>query len=300
MRRAIQPGPSAAVLFLAGVIGPLCGCVEFNVECTPDLRDPEGLAGYLGSSGSAPVSLLKVDVRTQDHPLGQLLAEAYAHAFDDIAPNRDLPRIGVENSGAIRSECRETLSPGPVRRKVLRPIVPFDNQIFGVAVSHAQLKAILEHSVAGFTPVNTPPNRSPPGSFLQLWGLAVVVDCSRQGEELDADGSLKTAGQRVRRARLMRRDDPATEDCVVDFTGATPARACPGELWLAVNSFLYAGKDGYRTFKETSGWPDAPLSAGVLNFNAAAGYWAKTYPKERPFPRRPAARYDFQDTCTLR
>src|SRR5579863_9139802 len=102
-------------LVVVAIAAFVAACVDFNVQCTPNVTDPSGLAGYLGGAGDGgqPVtlSLDKVTVRSGDNTIGQLLTEAYYHSYDKLITDpTKLPAISVENAGSIRTECRDTLS----------------------------------------------------------------------------------------------------------------------------------------------------------------------------------------------
>ncbi len=285
----------------AAVCLAAAGCVDFNVQCTPNVQNPEGLAGYLGpTSNGQPVSLEKVAVRSGDHPIGQLLAESAFHGFDQLTPDPSkLPAFAVYNSGAIRTECRQSLSPGRVLRGWLKQIIPFDDILHSVPATFDEIHRIFEHSVGPFLKAPAAPLSNPPGLFLQVYGLVINVDCSQPAEVLDDAGNLVTPGKRVRTIQVMSRTNPGVVKCSLDFTG-TGTTTCPGtELWVGTADYLYTGGDGYTAFSEISA--DATRDAekldfGITYFNATATYWSATYPSATSaFPGDPAQRYVFSN-----
>jgi hypothetical protein len=281
------------------------GCVDFNLKCTPNVTNPQGLAGYLGSTSSGnPVSLDKVTVRSGDHPIGELLTEAYYHSFDSLVSDTSkLPALAVENSGSIRTECRQTLSAGDVLRGWLRQIVPFDDAEYVFPVTFAEIKGAFEHSVAAFPASGKPPNLSPFGGFLQVFGAGIDVDCAKQPEIRDSAGNVVTPGQRIQKVHIKPRTDPTskTDLCVLDFSGGVTTCA-GGQMWIVANDYLYGGGDGYGVFAEVQSDPTrsaAKLDEGITNFTSAAAYWAATYPDAfKAFPGDPQIRYGFTN-CSL-
>jgi 5'-nucleotidase / UDP-sugar diphosphatase len=277
------------------------GCVDFNVQCTPDVSDPNNVTGYLGqTSNGQPVSLNKLAVRSGDNTMGQLLTESYFHSYDQV-PGVDtskLPALAVENSGSIRTDCRDSLSPGLVLRGWLRQIIPFDDVIYSFPATFQEIDYALEHSVGFIAKTGSPPNENPSAGFLQIYGVVVQVDCSQPAEVLDDSGNLMTPGKRVRSIQVMSRASPTKPLCKLDFTG-TGTSDCPGQyLWVGANEYLYGGGDGYTSFGEisTSSRDAEKLSAGITNFNAASTYWDATYGSaSTPFPGDPAARWLFSN-----
>ncbi len=276
-RRHLLPTIAAALLFGAG-------CVEFNQECTPLVSEPDAVTGYLDGE----VSITKPAARTKNNSLGQLVAEAYYFAFEDYKPE-ERPDLAVENSGGIRfespCEIRESLRKGAVKRRHLREVVPFDNNVEIVEMSYKQLKGMFEHSVAAFTSAG---QANPSGAFLQVHGVEVWVDCSKPAEALGPDGARVKDGERVTRMVIHRRDVSALELPISE-----PLAMEQGKVRVATNSYLAGGGDGYLDFEEG----EAVASAGTYGFELIAGYFKKTYPESSPLPSAAPERVHLSPEC---
>ncbi|MGI5865556.1 MAG: 5'-nucleotidase C-terminal domain-containing protein [Myxococcales bacterium] len=277
--RRIQPLPLVAALLAVG-------CVEYNEECSRFMEDPDGVAGYL--AGDVPIT--KPVVRTDDNAIGQLVAEAYYHAFDD-QQSKYWPDIALVNSGAIRyegvCESREKLFGGPVKRKVLRDVLPFDNRVVVVSVTHRQLKNILEHSVYKYDTTD------PKGWFLQLYGGEVFVDCREPGETLNPDGTRATEGRRITRILIHHRpceENPDNPSCGQSVEVPLDPPSDTEKIRVVVDSFLQGGGDGFGDFKAVDPNASDTLSAGSFNFEIVARYFSKAYPAEAPLPATAADR----------
>jgi len=261
-------------LLAGSLVFVLGGCLSYNEECARYVTDPDGVAGWLDGN----VAITKNDVRTKDNSIGQLVAEAYYHAFDDQA-DKYKADLAVVNGGAIRSEgvceTREVLTKGALKRKVLRDILPFDNRVVVVSVTHHQLKNIFEHSIGGYSTTD------PRGSFLQIYGAEVSVDCSQPAESLNPDGTRATEGRRVTRILLRQRDGTTREIPLSPPSDTETVR-------VAIDSFLQGGGDGFSDFEAVDA--NETLSAGSFNFEIVAHYFAGTYPQSKPLSATPAER----------
>jgi 2',3'-cyclic-nucleotide 2'-phosphodiesterase (5'-nucleotidase family) len=267
------------------------GCVEYNEECSRFMTDPEGIAGYLGGD----VTITKTKVRTDDNSVGQLVAEAYYAAFDD-QPSQYWPDLAVVNSGAIRfegvCESREILKKGPVKRKVLRDVLPFDNRVVVVSVTHRQLKGILEHGVAGYSAID------PKGSFLQLAGAEIRVNCSLPSETIASDGTRATEGQRVVSVAIQHRPcevAPSDPQCgqTVEIPLDPPSDTL--KVRIATDSFLQSGGDNFLDFKSVDPNAADTVSAGSFNFEIVARYFQQAYPSTAPLAAEAADRVMLQE-----
>jgi 5'-nucleotidase / UDP-sugar diphosphatase len=268
---------AAAALLLAP------GCPVYNQECSPILNDPDVITGWLGGD----VQTIKAVARTRDNPFGQLVAEAYYHAFDS-GTTAHLPDLGLENAGSIRSEgvcvSRETVKKGPVRRSVLREVLPFDNSIINISVTHKQLKNILEHSISSLTPAGT---TSPPGGFLQLWGATVEADCNRTAEALKSDGTRDHEGDRITAITLLKRDGTSVP---LPFPPSDTEK-----VRIALNNFIGQGGDNFLDLKSTDVNAPDTISAGGFDFEIIASYFKATYTEAKPLPATPPARWILTD-----
>jgi 2',3'-cyclic-nucleotide 2'-phosphodiesterase (5'-nucleotidase family) len=251
------------------------GCVKYNDDCelliTDPLfvTDPNSITGWIGAN--IPIS--KKVVRLDDHPIGQLVAEALYHAFDEQVEESLRPDLAFQNSGSIRSEgvCspRESLTKGAIKRKVLREVLAFNEKIYVVTVTYRQLKNILEHSVASLSPSA---GGDPKGSFLQIYGVKFKVDCHGQREEIDSNGKRTQEGNRVSEIYLRQRD--GTERIVGEFSDQETVR-------IATSEYLAEGHDGYNDLKEID-HQENRIMAKELSFEIIADYFNKKYSESAP------------------
>lgn len=153
-------------------------------------------------------------VRNADTGLGNLVADAmrYAGSAD----------VAIQNGGGIRTSIA---GPGNVTTGDTFNVLPFTNLVKTAPnMNAAQLKDLLEHSVAASTPTG-----SPQGRFAQVSGMQVVYDT-----RLPARTSLGN-GQRVVKITL---DDGTV---LVD-NGQVVS---PAVFSFATIDFTAAGGDGY-------------------------------------------------------
>ena len=125
------------------------------------LQEPVGQSRDEMSSARAP------GVRTQEMPLGNLVADAYREAAEaDIA---------VANGGDIRAD----IVPGAITKGDVIGILPFGNTLMVKTVTPALLCKALENSVSGIV-VNEHGNidheKSAQGRFLQISGFSFAYD----------------------------------------------------------------------------------------------------------------------------
>ncbi|HEY3452773.1 MAG TPA: 5'-nucleotidase [Myxococcales bacterium] len=267
-------------LAFGAVLLAAAGCPVYNQECSPIVTDPDEVTGWLGGD----VQTVKSVVRTRDNPFGQLVAEAYYHAFDSSSASLR-PDVGMQNAGSIRSEgvcvSREVVKKGPVRRSVLREVMPFDNGVVVLKVSHEQLRSVLEHALAGLSPSGS---TSPPGAFMQLYGLTVEANCNNPAQTLKADGTLDHEGSRVTSITLNKRDGT---------TEAIPLSPAPSKeltLRLATNSYVGGGGDNFAALKGVDS-----TEAGGNDFEIIAAYFKKTYTELASLSATPAERWILTD-----
>lgn len=247
----------------------LGGCVSYNEDCTPLVDQPDQVVGLLAGD----VDITKSRVRLGDNAIGQLVADAYRHSADDPAVASGLPPadVGFENAGAIRNEgvCQsnDVIPRGPVRRKTLRQVLPFDDTVSVVTVDVPTLKRVMEHAVAGFSAGNAPATQA--GAFLQLSGMTVVADCGRQAE------SASSPGARV--VRMVLEDafgDGGPGGAVLfDADGGVVATR---PVRIACNSFLLSGGDGYAMLSSLDAGAAQRLDEQGLNFQIVANYFSRT------------------------
>ncbi len=187
--------------------------------------------------GSASVFLegRRAQVRTQETNLGNLTADANLFVARQVDPN---VRVSIKNGGGIRAEIGSidgttgallptTANPesgklaGQISQLDIENSLRFNNTLTLLTLTRAQLKAVLEHAVAGVAPGATP------GAFGQFGGIAFSFD------------PIMPVGQRVRTAGLI----GATNDLPFfvlngQVVGANPIR-------IVTLNFLANGGDNY-------------------------------------------------------
>ncbi len=165
----------------------------------------------LASELDLPVGRTRVELdarqqtsRSRETNLGSFVADTYR-----AATRADVALI---NGGSIRSNT--TYGPGPLTKRDILSILPFENPIVTVEVSGAVLRAALEHGVSSIG------QESEPGFFPQVSGLRFAYDARRRA------GSRVTAvtvnGQPLEERKTYR---------------------------LATSTFLLDGGDGYTMFR---------------------------------------------------
>jgi 5'-nucleotidase/UDP-sugar diphosphatase len=197
----------------------------------------------------------RLAVRNQETNFGNLTADAnlwYARQFDSTV------QIALKNGGGIRAEIGEVVaSPGSVSGATLTPpkanpevgraagqvsqlaietALKFNNRLWVLDVTAAQLKQLLEHGVAVL---------GSQGRFPQVAGMAFSHDASRTAQVLTGF-AVTTPGERIRSLRV------GTETVVQN--GAIVGD--PGRAFRLVTLNFLAGRgDGYPF----------PLEADMLN-----------------------------------
>lgn len=155
---------------------------------------------------SVPLDALSKSVRSKETDIGNFIADAYRKAVD--------ADIGFVNGGSIRADL--AYSPGPLTKRDVLSMLPFNNPIVKVEVSGKTLMDLLEHGVARSR------EDSEPGRFPQVSGLKFVFDAS------------KLPGQRITQASV----NGKAVDPNASYT-------------IATSDFLVSrGGDGYTMFKD--------------------------------------------------
>ncbi len=149
-------------------------------------------------------------VRSGETNLGNLLA--------DILRARYHTDIALVNAGQIR----DSIPPGPVDRKRVLSVLPFDSPTVTFTISGETLRLALENSASRLPSLN--------GRFLQVSGLTVTFDL------------LAEPGARLR-------------EVLVGDTPLDPSRAYS----VATDSFLADGGDGYTMFESATNRHDRQL-----------------------------------------
>jgi 5'-nucleotidase len=101
--------------------------------------------------------------RQRETNLGNFIADSYRNATG--------AEIGFFNGGSIRSDL--SYYPGPLTKRDLISILPFDNRVLKVAISGKTLLQALEHGVARSA------EDSEPGRFPQISGMRFAFDATK-------------------------------------------------------------------------------------------------------------------------
>jgi 5'-nucleotidase len=112
---------------------------------------------------AVPLDALSKSVRTKETDIGNFIADSYRQAV-----NAD---IGFVNGGSIRADL--AYSPGPLTKRDVLSMLPFNNPIVKVEVSGKTLMDLLEHGVARSR------EDGEPGRFPQVSGLKFVFDAGK-------------------------------------------------------------------------------------------------------------------------
>lgn len=194
--------------------------------------------------GSATV----LGVRTAETNGGNLVADAFLHAYGTRAAGANLPLAGsanplvsLQNGGGIRqgggNKFPTTGVVGAISRGNTFDLLPFDNRLVAIAnVSAANIKEILERSCSVGT--------SGGGQFLQVGGMKVT--CSRSGTATVVSnptgdsyaGNVTTAGTRVKDVTL-------NDGRALVKDGVVVANA--PVVTVVTNNFTAEGGDNYPT-----------------------------------------------------
>jgi hypothetical protein len=160
-------------------------------------------------------------VRNAETGLGDLVADAMRFAgHADVA---------IQNGGGIRTNIA---APGNVTVGDTFNVLPFTNLVKRAPVMNAaQLKDLMEHSVAASNPVGLPQGR-----FAQISGMKVVYDTTRTARNSAALATSVGTGDRIRSIVLDDGTVLVNNGVIVD-----PTRS----FSFATIDFTAAGGDGY-------------------------------------------------------
>ncbi len=112
---------------------------------------------------SVPLDALSHSVRTKETDIGNFIADAYRDAVG--------ADIGFVNGGSIRADL--SYNPGPLTKRDVLSMLPFNNPIVKVQLTGKTLMEILEHSVARSAEDNEP------GRFPQISGMKFTFDAGK-------------------------------------------------------------------------------------------------------------------------
>lgn len=165
------------------------------------------LAVLVGAT-SETLDATSLSSRTKETNIGNFIADSYRTAVgSDVA---------LINGGSIRADL--TYSPGPLTKRDVLSILPFNNQIVKIKMNGKLLREVIEHGVS------TSGGNNEPGGFPQVSGMSFKFDVS------------KPAGSRV--TDLLVAGKPVVD--TADYT-------------LATSFFLVdRGGDGYTMLKNAT------------------------------------------------
>ncbi len=164
----------------------------------------EKLSVKVGAT-SVPLDALSYSSRTRETNVGNFIADSYRNVTG--------ADVGLVNGGSIRADL--VYNPGPLTKRDVLSILPFNNPIVKVEVSGKTLYEVLEHGVARSREDNEP------GRFPQVSGVKFIFDAS------------SLPGQRIKLATVNGKSiDPNAK-----YT-------------IALSDFLVKGGDGYTMFKD--------------------------------------------------
>ncbi|MCI0756364.1 choice-of-anchor I family protein [Teichococcus vastitatis] len=193
----------------------------------------------------------RAEVRTEETNLGNLSADANLYVAKQVD---DEVTVSIKNGGGIRAEIGTIgtgaeageLPPGAnpdagkpqgaISQLDIENSLRFNNALSVVSVSAEELARIFEYAVAGVAEGATP------GSFGQVGGVSFSYDPTGTAQVLNEDGSVATAGTRIRNLAIL--DDAGTVLDTVVADGALVGDAGRA-IKMVTLSFLADGGDGY-------------------------------------------------------
>jgi len=205
----------------------------------------------------------KSEVRSEETNLGNLTAEAnlwYAKLADSSV------QVSIKNGGGIRANIGYAAYPagstsvedliyyppaaypnagkeaGDISQYDLQSSLAFNNSLSTLAITAAELKEILEHTVSDIDATDATGYGG--GKFPQIAGMQFTFDATLTAAEYDADtGALITAGLRVTALSVDTDGDGTFDDVVVENGNVQ------GDDTRSFNmvtlSYLGTGGDGY-------------------------------------------------------
>lgn len=226
----------AAGIVAIGIASASCDqATVFNENC-PTSR------AVVGTS-AVPLDVSKRTVRSEEAPIGDLIADALLDADVGAAPV-----AALENSGSIRPELcgggtRDQIPAGNITETDVENLLPFENYVYTVTLRGDQLKSTLERAVSSLPDTTD-------GWFLQVSGISFSADCSRQRQVLSADGTqIVTEGDRVDAASIV-------------VGGLTWSSS--GTYAIATNDFVASGQDGFLAMNGAPQTATAILATDAL------------------------------------
>jgi 5'-nucleotidase len=198
----------------------------------------EGLGEVIGRS-TVDLDATKSTVRGEESVLGNMIADAMLYWFDDAD-------IALINGGTIRGD--KIYPAGDLTYLTVNEILPFRNEIVKVQLPGTELRQVLEISASSITVEGddcSDPNatRTPSGGFLQIGGLKVTYDTSREPFCAVYDGKdvteIVNPGNCVTNVEFLENGDWNTLEDDATYT-------------ILISSWLAGGGDGYYFFRNES------------------------------------------------
>ncbi|RVT92339.1 DUF4214 domain-containing protein [Rhodovarius crocodyli] len=224
------------------------------------------------------------EVRTEETNLGNLSADANLFVARQVASDVLVSHkngggiraeIGSYSTGAIAKELAplENLSSGKeaggVSQLDIENSLRFNNALSIVAVTAANLKVLLEHSVAASTGTATP------GQFGQWGGISFSWDPAGTAQVMTGTGAsatVATAGTRIKNAAIIGADGSVVQELVRDgVVVGDPARA----IKMVTLNFLADGGDSYPFPAVTIAGSRIDLSGNALLADGEATFATK-------------------------
>ena len=201
----------------------------------PVAQAVQALADNIIAVSQAPLDARNANVRTRETNLGNLMADSLLVRATQLAPSFGVvpPGVAIQNSGGIRGNTLFLSGASAQNPQIFSELNTFDIAAFGNFVSvvpdvpRAQFKEILENAVSRFPLAD--------GRFAQIAGFCMVFDPARTAQVTQNDGSVTTAGSRVRQVKLADGTPVVADGAVIDG----PAVA------IATNDFSARGGDQY-------------------------------------------------------
>lgn len=180
------------------------------------------------------------NVRSVETNQGNLIADAFLWQANQLAADFGAPQatIAMGNGGGIRNDEVIPANSNISERKTFE-ILPFANFITIVEdLSPEEFKLLMENAVSR---INT--NSGGTGRFAQIAGFTIDYDTTRAPAEIDVDGTVINAGDRICEIML--------EDSTLIVSGANVVDGAPN-VNLATVDFLARGGDQYPLGGKTS------------------------------------------------
>lgn len=172
----------------------------------------------------------KIMVRGQEAPIGNFIADALRW--------NGQTQIGLMNGGSIRGD--KVYPAGEVSYKTLYEMLPYGNTLVRFELTGEQIRNILEVSASALIREGDGYDgnlRTPTGGFIQVAGLKVTYDLSRQPAIINNEGELVKTGNRV-------------VDVLVEHEDGTWTPLNPQAVYtVTTNDWLGTGGDKHYIFK---------------------------------------------------